>query len=60
VAEQDKMERRPSASRIKSMSFYASSADYERRLDEDCPQVLEPEIVEETRVDDAVPSAAHS
>ena len=55
MAEQDKMDRRPPASRIKGMSLYASSADYERRLDEDtdCPQAFEPEIVGGDQVDDA-------
>jgi hypothetical protein len=48
MAEQDKMDRQPRASRIKGMSLYASSADYERRLNEDL-QVLEPEIVDETQ-----------
>ena len=49
MAEQDKMDRQPSASRIKGMSLYASSADYEHRLDGDRLQVLEPEIVDETQ-----------
>jgi len=53
MAEQDKMDRQAPASRIKGMSLYASSADYERRLNEDSLQVLEPEIVDETQVDDA-------
>jgi hypothetical protein len=50
MAEQEKMDRQPPASRVKGMSLYASSADYEHRLDEDSQQVLEPEIVDETRV----------
>jgi hypothetical protein len=53
MAEQDKLDREPPAPRIKSMSLYASSADYERRLSEDGLQVPEPEIVDEVRVEDA-------
>jgi len=53
MAEQDILDRQPAASRIKVMSLYASSADYERRLSEDCLQALEPEIVDETQVDGA-------
>ena len=55
MVEQDKMDRQPRVSRIKVMSLYASSADYERRLDEDsdCLQAFEPEIVDGTQVDDA-------
>jgi hypothetical protein len=53
MAEEDTIQRKPSGSRIKGMSLYASSADYERRLSEDIPQALEPDIVDETQVDDA-------
>ena len=53
MAEQDKMDRESPTARIKCMSLYASSADYERRLNEDNRQVLEPEIVDEAHVDDA-------
>jgi hypothetical protein len=53
MTEQDKMDRQPPAARVKGMSLYASSADYERRLSEDGLQVPEPEIFDETQVDDA-------
>jgi hypothetical protein len=53
MAEEDKIERKPSRSQISGMSLYASSADYERRLSEDIPQALEPAIVDETQEDDA-------
>lgn len=55
MAEQEKMDRQPPAARIQVMSLYASSADYERRLEEDtdCLHALEPEIVDQARVDDA-------
>ena len=53
MAEEEKMERKPSGSRIRSMSLYASSADYERRLSEDIPQAPETDVVEETPVPDA-------
>jgi hypothetical protein len=52
MAEQDKTERRSQASRI-SMSLYASSADYERRLSEDCVQEPEPGVPAEPPADDA-------
>lgn len=52
MAEEEKMERMPSGSRIQGMSLYATSADYERRLSEDIPQEPEPDIVDETRVGD--------
>ncbi len=52
MAEEDKIERMPSASLIKSMSLYAGSADYERRLSEDCVQALAPDIVYESKVGD--------
>ena len=51
MAEQDKMKRQPRASRIRGMSLYASSADYERRLNEDGLQVLEPEIADEIQLE---------
>jgi hypothetical protein len=51
MADQDKTERRSRTSRI-SMSLYASSADYERRLSEDCVQEPEPRVPAETRADD--------
>jgi hypothetical protein len=54
MAEEEKMDRKPPASRIRGMSLYASSADYERRLSEDFPQGLEPDIVDETQVDGCV------
>ncbi len=53
MTEQEKMDRQPPASRGKGMSLYASSADYERRLDEDSRQVLEPEILAGAQVVDA-------
>ena len=52
MAEEDKLDRKQPASRIKGMSLYASSADYERRLSEDCTQAFEPDVVEETPLDD--------
>jgi hypothetical protein len=54
MAPEDKIDRKPSASesRIKGMSLYASSADYERRLSEDCTQALEPDAIEDAQTDD--------
>jgi hypothetical protein len=49
MAEEEKIDRKPSGSRIRGMSLYASSADYERRLSEDIPQAPETEVVEETQ-----------
>lgn len=51
MAEEVKIDRKPQGSRIKSMSLYASSADYESRLSEDCTQALEPTIVDGTQLD---------
>jgi hypothetical protein len=51
MAEQDEMDRKSPESRVKGMSLYASSADYERRLSEDFPQALEPDIADETQAD---------
>jgi len=54
MTEEAKMDRKPQGSPIKgSMSLYASSADYERRLSEDLLQSPEPDIVDETQVADA-------
>ncbi len=53
MAEQDKLDRQPPTPQSKGMSLYASSADYEHRLDEDGVQGLEPEMVAETRMDGA-------
>ena len=39
--------------RIKGMSLYANSADYERRLSEDCTLALNLDVVDETHADDA-------
>ncbi len=50
MAEEEKMERKPSGSRIRGMSLYATSADYERRMSEDIPQVPETDVVDETQV----------
>jgi hypothetical protein len=49
MAEEGKIDRKPQGSLIKSMSLYASSADYERRISEDCTQGLEPDAVDETK-----------
>jgi hypothetical protein len=49
MAEEGKIDRKPQGSLIKSMSLYASSADYERRISEDCTQALEPDAVDETK-----------
>ena len=47
MTEEAKMDRKPQGSPIKgSMSLYASSADYERRMSEDIPQAPEPGIVD--------------
>lgn len=49
MAEQDKIERKPEGTRVKGMSLYASSADYERRCSEvDCVSELEPGKAEDT------------
>jgi|HubBroStandDraft_1064217.scaffolds.fasta_scaffold3750666_1 hypothetical protein len=52
MAEQGKTERRAQVSRI-IMSLYASSADYERRLSEDCVQEPEPSVPDEPPAEDA-------
>ena len=52
MAEEDKLERKPAGSRMKGMSLYASSADYERRLSEDLSSALEPDILDETQAED--------
>jgi hypothetical protein len=49
MAEEEKMERKPSRSRIRGMSLYAGSADYERRLSEDIPQTPETDADDETQ-----------
>jgi hypothetical protein len=49
MTDDDQMDRKPPAPRMKIMSLYASSADYERRLSEDCTQAFEPDIVDETK-----------
>jgi hypothetical protein len=49
MAEADKLDRKPRESRIRGMSLYAISADYERRLSEvDCVQELERGIAGKT------------
>jgi hypothetical protein len=49
MTEEGKIEREPRESRIKGMSLYAISADYERRLSEvDCVQELERGIAGKT------------
>jgi hypothetical protein len=52
MPEENYIDRKPEGSRI-SMSLYASSADYERRLSEDCVQALEPAVPDETAANDA-------
>jgi hypothetical protein len=51
MAQREEVERRPSGSRVRGMSLYASSADYERRVSEDCLQPVAPAIVEESQLD---------
>jgi hypothetical protein len=53
MTEEDKVERKPSVWGIKGMSLYASSADYERRLSEDIPEVFALHAVDETPEDTA-------
>jgi hypothetical protein len=53
MAEEEKIERKPSGPRNRGMSLYASSADYERRLSEDIPQPPETDVGDETQVGDA-------
>jgi hypothetical protein len=47
------IDRNPPRARIRGMSFYASSADYERRLSEDLGQAPEPDAADEVPVSDA-------
>jgi hypothetical protein len=53
MAQEEKIDRKPQASPIKGVSLYASSADYERRLSEDCGQPVQPNFVNEPPADDA-------
>jgi hypothetical protein len=55
MPQEDQIDRKLPASRpqIKRMSLYASSADYERRLSEDCTQAPNLDVVDETHADDA-------
>jgi hypothetical protein len=57
MAEQGKTERRSQVSRI-IMSLYASSADYERRLSEDCVQEPEPSVPDEPPAEDPLGASA--
>lgn len=48
MAEEGKTDRNSAGTRVKGMSLYAASADYERRLSEvDCVSELEPDTAEE-------------
>jgi hypothetical protein len=47
MAQEEKTDRKPPGSLTKGMSLYASSADYERRLSEDCAQALEADVVDQ-------------
>ncbi len=57
MADENMKDRRPSGSgsrsRTKGISLYASTADYERRLSEDCTQPPEPDVSDETQAGDA-------
>ena len=53
MAEENKIDRKTQMSPIKGMSLYASSADYERRLSEDCTQAPPPRVVDEPQPDNA-------
>jgi hypothetical protein len=53
MAEENKVERKTQMPPIKGMSLYASSADYERRLSEDCTQAPQLAAVDEPQGDNA-------
>jgi hypothetical protein len=53
MAEENKIDRKTQIAPIKGMSLYASSADYERRLCEDCTQAPPPGVVDEPQGDNA-------
>jgi hypothetical protein len=53
MAEENKIDRKIQMPPIKAMSLYASSADYERRLSEDCTQAPPPSVVDDPHGDNA-------
>ena len=53
MAEENKIEGKAQMLPVKGMSLYASSADYERRLSEDCTQAAVPGAVNEPQAETA-------